>query len=162
ELSVGLAIANDLADEVEVVDKVALRKFVEKFGALAELGLEDHGQLAIFPQRLQVKNRQPMQALARVKLGEISPRGLHEGNEGGVDHPHEDLFLVFEIKINGAVCDIGAGGDVRDVSGKVSVAGEDGDGGLQNAIPFFTAAGGLIDRMPGDVAAAFAARWSRS
>src|SRR5712675_2155443 len=109
-----------------------------------------------------MKNGQPMQSFTRIKLREVATGGFHEWNEGGVDHRHQDLFFVFEVEINGAVGDVGAGGDIRDVGGKVSVASKDGNGSLKNAISFFAAASGLIDRVPGDVAAAFAARWSGS
>src|SRR3954462_14988544 len=99
-----------------------------------------------------------MKSLEGIEFSEIAARGFHEGNERGIDHRHEDLFFVLEVEIDSAIGDVSPGRNIRDVSREVAVAGEDSDGSLQNAIAFFTAAGGFINRMPSDVAAALASR----
>src|SRR5581483_3849296 len=114
-------------------------------GAVPQLGLEDDGHGAVRAEGAEVQAGQAAQ-LFRRRAGRLEfPAGaLQEGAEGGVNGRHEDLFLVAEVKVDGAVGDAGAFGDLRDARLKETVFGDDGDGGVKNPLVLFATTAGRV------------------
>jgi hypothetical protein len=86
---------------------------------------------------------QAAEALPRVmELLQFGAGPGEESPEGGVDGLHQQLFLVLEIQVDGAVGDAGTGGDVGHPRTGVAVLRDDLDGGIEDALILSALPGG--------------------
>src|SRR5262249_1978113 len=130
-----LAFADHALDEIKILYQKVVRELGEKLEAVAQFGLEHDGQVAVAAQSFQVQEGEAPQLFPRVgNLGQGRARALREAMEGGVDGRHQQLVLVFEIKVDGAVGHAGAVGDLRYPRMKKTVLGDDLNGGIQDTL----------------------------
>src|ERR1039458_6141561 len=88
-----------------------------------------------------MKKSQPPQALGGAwKFLDLRTCVPHKCIEGRVDGRHQDLFLVLEVEIDGAISDVGAVGNVGDSRIKKPLVGKYRDRSIEDALIFFSVA----------------------
>ena len=138
-----LAAADDFADGLEVADDVVMRELLDELCALTHFGLHEDGHAAIAGGAFKMEPCDEFELLAGVVEGlelffDHGVEVAEEGIEGGA----EDVVLAFEVEIDGAVGDAGAGGDGADGGVEVATLGDDFYGGVEDALVLFTGGGG--------------------
>ena len=93
------------------------------------------GQVAIRSQGVEMKEGQPLQALAGIaELLEFGARQAHKSIERRVDGGHQDVFFALEVEIDGTIGDAGAVGHVGYARGEEAFLREDRHRRIQDSL----------------------------
>ncbi len=134
ELAAGDAVAQHVAEDAKVLDELAPGEALDEAGAAAKLDLEDRGEVAVRADELEVEVDEGGQALGGRRLGARHGTALLEDVVHRlVEDDAQEVFLVAEIEVDGALRDPRVRGDVRDAGLVKPPAAEDANGGLQDA-----------------------------
>ena len=142
DLAVSLARRDDLAEEGEVVLEPGGGEALHELRGLAQLDLEHDREVAVPAEGPQVVLGHEAQAALRV--GHRPERVLHLLHVLGhevVEEGDEDVFLVAEVEVDGAVRHPGRLRDLGHPRAEVALLGEHVHRGLQDALSLVGGAG---------------------
>src|SRR5262249_38304651 len=130
-----LAFAQDAFDYVKVFHQEIVGKLAEKLRTVSQLGLKNNRQAAVGPQGFQVEEGHAPQLFPRIGyLVQRSPGPLNKAVEGRIDGCHQQLILILEVQIDGAVSYAGPVGDLGHAGMKEAMLGDDFDRGIEDSL----------------------------
>jgi hypothetical protein len=132
-----LTALDDLAHHLDVADEMVMGELGKELGALAELGLDEHGNVAVNAVALKMELGDVLQLVAGIVEGlELFGDLLVEALERGINGGAEDVVFALEVEVNGSIRYAGTGSDGADGGVEVAALGDDLDGGVQDAMVF--------------------------
>jgi len=120
-----LAGLDDLSNNLEILCQFCGGELFHELYRLAQFDLKDDGHVAVVFEALEMQTGELAQLIARVgEPGELGPGAANEFVHRGGEDGSEEVVLVFEIEIDGAIGDAGFAGNVGDFGIKVAGARE--------------------------------------
>ena len=111
--------------------------------ALAHFSLHEDGHAAVDVDAFKVDAGDEFKLLAGLMHGfEAVFHLLVEASDDGIDGGAEHVALAFEVEIDGAIGDAGAGGDGADGRVEVAALGDDLNSGFKDALVLVAGGGG--------------------
>ena len=140
-----LAVGDRLADQPEVVAQQRRREALHELHRLAQLDLEDDGEVAVAAEPFEVQPGDAAQPLGGI--GDAVERGAALGEHlahRALEDRDQQVVLALEVEIDGAGRHAGGAGDVGDLRLEEAVLGEDLGGGAQDGVALVAAAAAVL------------------
>src|ERR1039457_295826 len=134
ELAARDAVAQDVAEEAEILDELAAREAFDEPRASPELDLEHRREVAVRAYELEMEVHERREPLAGRRFRtRQSPTFFEDAVHRLVEHDAEEVFLVAEIEVDRALGHLRRGRDLGDAGLVEPPPAERPDGRLEDA-----------------------------
>jgi len=135
-----LPLLEDVADDLEVFEELHRRIVLQELGALPELHLDDLDEPGLALQQVHVVFDEDPELLDGVPAGADPPAHVrHHLPHLLLEEGDQQVVLVLEVEVDGAVRHPGGTGDLGHLRVEESLSGEDLHGGAQDPVPLIPA-----------------------
>ena len=132
--TIPIAVAQDVAEEAEILDELAAREAFDEPGASPELDLEHGREVAVRADELEMEVHERREPIAgRSFRTRQSAAFLEDAVHRLVEHDAEEVFLVAEIEVDRALGHLRGGRDLGDAGLVEPPPAERPDGRLEDA-----------------------------